>query len=400
MPWPVTSVLLVIVLLKGVPARTTQAVQVGGVLNREAMDLVLNPHDAKAVEAADYLKRRVGGKAVALSMGPDMKLVPLMRPLFDSEVLGIDEEYVLSDRKMAGSDTLATSYAVALGVKKVVERHTGPMDELALAMRRSGYSETVRAKAAELYGANLLPNRVYSELPSVKETIVQRFLDGEVTTGTALRELEAEKERVSRFVVLAGIKTTDGETGSVGPQVAEGVSELFQKVIPHATYVEDFEVDADASSVTAQRMIGYLSQKLEMSLPALLTVSTDYRPRTAPASAQFEARANSYKGKVFQAFRWTANDLGADPKRLGLLGSPTIVGTGIEVGKPPVQKSLGTTLVFLKESGPLEFEGGKYGPFAPGDLAASLPEGLVASLKAEGKVGAFDYGMLAKELVA
>ena len=107
--------MLVIVLLKGVPARTTQAVQVGGVLNREAMDLVLNPHDAKAVEAADYLRRRVGGKVVALSMGPDGKLIPLMKPLYNVEVLGVDEEYVLSDRKMAGSDTLATSYAVALG---------------------------------------------------------------------------------------------------------------------------------------------------------------------------------------------------------------------------------------------------------------------------------------------
>ena len=63
--------MLVIVLLKGVPARTTQVAQLGGVLNREAMDLVLNPHDAKAVEAADYLNRSVGGKAVSLSICPD-----------------------------------------------------------------------------------------------------------------------------------------------------------------------------------------------------------------------------------------------------------------------------------------------------------------------------------------
>lgn len=39
------------VFLKGVPARTTQVVEVGGVLNLEAMDIVLNPHDAKANEA-------------------------------------------------------------------------------------------------------------------------------------------------------------------------------------------------------------------------------------------------------------------------------------------------------------------------------------------------------------
>ena len=392
--------MLIIVLLKGVPARTTQAVQVGGVLNREAMDLVLNPHDAKAVEAADYLKRRVGGKAVALSMGPDGKLIPLMKPLFDSEVLGIDEEYVLSDRKMAGSDTLATSYAVALGVKKVVERHTKPLEEVAEAVRKNGYSEAVKAKAAELYGANLLPNRVYSELPSVKDSIVQRFMEGKVTSETALKELQEEEDRVRRFAVVAGIKTTDGETGSVGPQVAEGVSELMEKVIPHATYLEDFEVDPEGRTFTAQRMIGYLSQKVQMTLPALLTVSTEYRPRGAPASAQFDVRGSSYRGKVVEAVRWTAEDLGADPRRLGLMGSPTIVGTGIDVGKPPVQKVVGTSLVFRRGADAMDFEGKRYGPFSPGDLASSLPEPLAAKLKSEGTVGVFDYAMLAGELVS
>ena len=392
--------MLVIVLLKGVPARTTQAVQVGGVLNREAMDLVLNPHDAKAVEAADYLRRRVGGKVVALSMGPDGKLIPLMKPLYNVEVLGVDEEYVLSDRKMAGSDTLATSYAVALGVKKVVEKHLAPLDEMAEAIRKSGYSEAVRSKAAELYRANLLPNRVYSELPAIGDSIVQRFLDGKVAAATALRELDDVKEGVSKFVVVAGIKTTDGETGSVGPQVAEGVSELMQKVIPHATYVEDFQVDQDGSAIVAQRMIGYLSQKLEMTLPALMTVSGDYRPRTAPASVQLSVRANGYRGKILQPFKWTADDLGADPKRLGLMGSPTIVGTGVDVGKPPVQKTVGRTLVFMKASDPLDFEGKKYGPFSQGDLAGALPDGLVAKLRAEGRVGVFGYGMLAGELTA
>ena len=392
--------MLVIVLLKGVPARTTQAVQVGGVLNREAMDLVLNPHDAKAVEAADYLRRRVGGKTVALSMGPDGKLIPLMKPLYDSEVFGVDEEYVLSDRKMAGSDTLATSYAVALGVKKVVERHLAPIDEVAEAIRRSGYSEAVRAKAVELYRANLLPNRVFSELPAVKDSLVQRFLDGKVTAEAALKELEEVKEGISRFAVVAGIKTTDGETGSVGPQVAEGVSELMQRVIPHATYVEDFQVDSQGKVMVAQRMIGYLSQRLEMDLPALITVSTEYRPQTPPPSAQLSVRANGYRGKVFQAFKWTADDLGADPKRLGLLGSPTIVGTGVDVGKPPVQKTVGKSLVFLRASDLLEFEGKKYGPFAQGDLVNGLPDGLVARLRGEERVGVFDYGMLAGELTA
>lgn len=391
--------MLIVVLLKGVPARTTQAVQIGGVLNREAMDLVLNPHDAKAVEAADYVKRRAGGKIVALTMGPDMKLIPLMKPLFDAEVSGVDEEYVLSDRKMAGSDTLATSYAVALGVKKLVERHLAPLDQLAEAIKKSGYSEAVKSKAEELYRANLLPNGVFSELPSVKESIVQRFLDGKITADSAVAELAAEKERLSKFIVVAGVKTTDGETGSVGPQVAEGVSELLGKTIPHATYVEDFEIDPSTGVVTSERRIGYLSQKLEMQLPALLTVAQEFRPRDAPAGDQASVRASSYRGKVLQATKWTADDLAADPKRLGLAGSPTIVGTGVDIGKPPVQKKLGETVVFVKPVDQFEFESKKYGPFTPGDLASGLPEAALQKLQADGSLGVFGIDMLAKELV-
>ncbi len=368
-------------------------------LNREAMDLVLNPHDAKAVEAADFLKRKVGGKAVALSMGPDMKLVPLMKPLYGAEALGIDEEYVLSDRKMAGSDTLATSYAVSLGVKKLAERHIAPVRSVADAIRSSGYSEAVRARARELYLANLLPNRAYSELPSIHDSIVDRFLSGKVTSETALSELSAEEEKLSRFVILSGIKTTDGETGSVGPQVAEGVSELLGRVVPHATYVEDLDVDDHAATLTVGRKIGYLSQSLEMQLPALVTVSTEYRPREPLASGQREARYNCYRGKVYQAFKWTADDLQADPKRLGLVGSPTIVGTGVDVGKPPVQKTVGSSMVFLRAQEKVDFSGSSYGPFTAGDLATGLPEGLLSALKAEGAVGVFGFDLLAKELL-
>ena len=362
------------------------------------MDLVLNPHDAKAVEAADFLKRRVGGKVVALTMGPDMKLIPLMKPLYNAEVMGVDEEYVLSDRKMAGSDTLATSYAVSLGVKKTLERHISPIDELAETISKSGYSDAVKAKAAAFYQANLLPNRVYSELPAIKGSVVQRFLGGDLTANQAVIELARVKESLSHFIVVSGIKTTDGETGSVGPQVAEGVSELLGKLIPHATYVEDFDVDDTASTVVSERRIGRMVQKLEMTLPALLTISTEYRSRETSAASQRDTRSNNYRGKVLQAQKWTADDLGADPKRLGLAGSPTIVGTGIDVGKPPVQKFLNKSLVFAKPVPQFDFEGKKYGPFDKTQLAVDLPPALEARLKEDGSVTIFGYDMLAGEL--
>lgn len=367
-------------------------------MNREAMDIVLNPHDSKSIEAADFVKRRVGGKIVALSMGPDMKLIPIMKPLFDAEVYGVDEECVLSDRKMAGSDTLATAYAVVLGIRKVLERHTKPIDQLVEAIRKYGYSDAVRAKAAELYNSDLLPNRIYSQLPSVRDSIVQTFLEGKLTAEQAVAMLEKEKEALSRFIIVSGIKTTDGETGSVGPQVSEGVSELLGKVVPHATYVEDFDVDPDTLLVESERKIGSLSQRLEMELPALLTISTEYRPRGPTASDQTRVRYNNYRGKVLQAIKWTADDLGADPQRLGLAGSPTIVGPGIEIGKPPVQKLVGRSNVFVGHSDEVEFEGKKFGPFDRGDLADGLPIGLLQQLTARGLTGSFTYEMMREDL--
>ena len=152
--------------------------------------------------------------------------------------------------------------------------------------------------------------------------------------------------------------------------------------------------------VTSQRMIGSLSQRLEMQLPALLTISTEYRPRSVPASTQPSARRNNYRGKATTAVKWTADDLSADPRRLGLAGSPTIVGTGIDLGKPPVQKVVGKTLVFAKDIQIVNFEGKSYGPYSKGDLVQGLPDPLLATLTSDGATATFGYDTLIGELFA
>jgi electron transfer flavoprotein beta subunit len=391
--------MLIISLLKGVPAKTTKVVTVGGVLRREEMDIVMNPHDLKAIEAADFVKRRVGGKTIALTMGPDVKLAPIMQPLYHSEVFGIDEEVILSDRKMAGADTWATAYAVSLGVKKVLERHANAFDQLIATVKSAGYSEVVRSKAKELYMANLLPNRVFSELPPVSDgSIVNTFLKGRLTADEAVNRLEAQKTLLSQCVVLSGIKTTDGETGSVGPQVAESLSEQLHTDFPHVTYVEDFDIDPASLTVQAERRIGRLVQSMEMKLPALLTIATEYRPRPPSARNQAEVRLANYLGKLLQPLKWNAVDLGADPSKLGLMGSPTIVGPGIETGKPPVQKTIGSSLVFAERTEKFDWNGGSYGPFDKADLAGALPVALLDELKANGRVVPFSLEMLRSEL--
>ena len=390
--------MLIITLLKGVPSKTTQSTSLTGILNRESMEIVLNPHDLKAVEAADYIKRRVGGKTIALTMGPEGKLSPIVRSLYTVEVYGVDESIILSDRKMAGADTLATAYAVANGVKTAVERHLNAVDEI-LNTVDSG-KDALLAKADELYRQNLLPNSIYSNLPAVKDSIVNRLVNGELQSEAAKGLLESIKLELGRFIVVAGIKTTDGETGSVGPQVAEGLSELYGRVLPHATYVEHFEIEDDLEHLVADRILGQVSQRLRMAIPCLLTISDEYEPTLPNPLEQHLVRRNNYMGKTPAPIVWTANDIHADPLRLGLGGSPTIVGPGVDVGKPPVQKMVDQSLVFFTHIDKMELDGKMYGPFDKGDLADGLPPQLMDQLRANGSVGQFTVQALVEELFA
>ncbi|MEM3803226.1 MAG: hypothetical protein QXX17_02335 [Conexivisphaerales archaeon] len=375
------------------PARTTKVVTVGGVLKREEMDLVLNPHDRKAIEAADFVRRRVGGKVIGLTMGPDFKLQPILSQLYDVEVFGMDEAYILSDPKMAGADTLATAYTLGLGVKKVIDIHLEAIDSLAKAGK-----DAVLQKAKQLYEQNLIPNWVYSSLPSIRSNLVSDYVEGRIDSSGFQEGLRKARDEVMNFIVLAGIKTTDGETGSVGPQVAEALSELFGFELPHATYVDDFDIEPSSLTVFAERKMGRLVQKLQLLLPAVLTINSEFRPKPTSPSAQIFVRSRSYMGKVRVAKKYSASDIGADPSRLGLAGSPTIVGPGIDIGKPPVQKFLGKSLVFLERVEKLSFDGKEYPAFERGDLASDLPERLLQQLKEKGLVGTFDFDMLMEEL--
>jgi electron transfer flavoprotein beta subunit len=392
--------MLIIALLKGVPARTTKVVTVGGVLKREEMEIVLNPHDTKAIEAADYVKRKVGGKTVALSMGPDIKLSPLIKPLYRAEVFGVDEAFILSDRKMAGADTLATSYAVSLGVKKLVERYTAPVAELVSMLRSGAATEAVVAKAKEFYLQNLVPNKVYSELPAVKDSIIAQFSTGKLPAEQAAAKLEEIGAEYSHFIIVTGIKTTDGETGSVGPQVAESLSEAMGVDFPHLTYVEDFDIDSKTVMIEAERKIGRLVQRVELHCPALLTISPEYSPRPPDPSTQISVRGNCFKAKTPNPMKWNAEELGADPNRLGLAGSPTIVGPGVDIGKPPVQKIVGKSIVFTRRVEKFSSGGADFGPFDTGDLTQGLPETVYAEMKAKGVVGLFTFEMFQQELFA
>ncbi|MGD9896274.1 MAG: nitrogen fixation protein FixA [Candidatus Methylacidiphilaceae bacterium] len=100
----------IVVCVKQVPDSAQIRVHpVTGTIMRQGVPAVLNPYDLFAVEAALQIKDRMGARIVALCMGPPQAEAVLRKALS----LGVDDAVLLSDRAFAGSDTLATSFALA-----------------------------------------------------------------------------------------------------------------------------------------------------------------------------------------------------------------------------------------------------------------------------------------------
>lgn len=84
-------------------------------LIRQGVPSIVNPFDKNAVEAAIQLKEKHGGKVTVFSMGPPQAKDALKECL----AMGADEAVLISDRAFGGSDTLATSYTLAAGIRKL-----------------------------------------------------------------------------------------------------------------------------------------------------------------------------------------------------------------------------------------------------------------------------------------
>jgi electron transfer flavoprotein beta subunit len=84
-------------------------------ITREGIPTLINPADKNAIEAALQLRERYSGFVAIISMAPPDAVKILREPL----AIGADEAYLLSDRAFGGADTLATSYALCQGLKKI-----------------------------------------------------------------------------------------------------------------------------------------------------------------------------------------------------------------------------------------------------------------------------------------
>ena len=107
-----------VVLVKQVPDTkriTGQAMNEDGTVNRAALPAIFNPEDLNALELALDIKDKFGGTVTIMAMGLPAATDVLREGLYR----GADEAILVTDRRCAASDTLATSYILSCGVKKL-----------------------------------------------------------------------------------------------------------------------------------------------------------------------------------------------------------------------------------------------------------------------------------------
>lgn len=129
-------------------------------IKRNEVDSTINPYDLYAIEIALRLKDKYGGEVFALCMG----VSGAKQSLTKSIALGVDEAYLLCDKKFAGADTFSTSYVLAEGIKKI------ECYDLVICGRQSSDGDTgqVGVELAEKLNIPFITNAINVEIQNTK----------------------------------------------------------------------------------------------------------------------------------------------------------------------------------------------------------------------------------------
>ncbi len=147
-----------------------------------------------------------------------------------------------------------------------------------------------------------------------------RAFAGADTWATSLTLAKAIDHMGGYDIIICGLKTTDGDTGQTGPEMAEHMD------IPHVCYVNEIVKISDRK-VVLKRIMDDGIETLEAPLPLLITVSKDInQPRLATLRGRLKAKKAEFK-------EITNADLQLPPKAIGLDGSYTRV---VKIFEPEV----------------------------------------------------------------
>ena len=159
----------ILVCIKQVPGSNHVDIDpVTGVLKRSGVQSKMNPYDLYAVELALSLAHTYGGSVQTITMGP-----PQAKAVIEESIcMGAECGTVLSDRKFAGADVLATAYAISQGVEKL-----GGFDMIICGKQTTdGDTAQVGAEVAE-----------YLHLPNISNVLsVDAIQNGKVTLTASL----------------------------------------------------------------------------------------------------------------------------------------------------------------------------------------------------------------------
>lgn len=120
-------------------------------------------------------------------------------------------------------------------------------------------------------------------------------------------------------LVLCGKQAIDGDTGQVGPGLAERLG------LPQVTFAIGLEIadsppaGREGGKLRARRLLDDFFEVVEVRLPAVVTVVKQIN------EPRYPSMRNVLKAKRAQIAKWTLADLGADPAQTGFDGSPTTV---------------------------------------------------------------------------
>ncbi len=186
----------IVVLAKQVPDTaniTGQAMKEDGTVNRGKLPAIFNPEDLNGLQMALDIKEKIEAEIHVITMGPARAVEILKHSLY----LGADKVVLVSDRKFAGADTLATSYVLSEAIKKI-----GDID-IVIAGRQAidGDTAQVGPQVADKIGFNQIT--YVSKLKDISNDFIIVERDGEVQT----------EEIKSQFPVLLTVTEEANEPG-------------------------------------------------------------------------------------------------------------------------------------------------------------------------------------------
>ena len=209
--------LRIVVLAKQVPDTRNvgkDAMTAEGTVNRAALPAIFNPEDLNALEQALRIKDQNPGSTVTmLTMGPPRAGEIIRQGLYR----GADDGILLTDRKSAGADTLATSYFLAKAIEKI-DKEIGHVD-IVLGGRQAidGDTAQVGPQVAQKLGLNQV---TYAEE-------VQKIEDGKATI---LRHIDGGVETVE--APLPVVITVNGSAAPARPCNAKRVMKYKYATCP------------------------------------------------------------------------------------------------------------------------------------------------------------------------